>query len=70
MKETFGLADTLDRLVQVCLYVFCTGKGAIRLADSVLRAVEEPVEFKFLYDLKVSGIALFKCLLATLTLGG
>lgn len=70
MKETFGLADTLDRLVQVCLYVFCTGKGAIPLADAVLRAVEEPVEFKFLYDLKVSGIALFNCLLATLTLGG
>ena len=34
----------------------CTGKGAIRLADAVLRAVEEPVEFKFLYDVKVSPI--------------
>ncbi|CAH3165729.1 unnamed protein product [Porites lobata] len=29
------------------------GKGAVRLADAVLRAVEEPVEFKFLYDLKL-----------------
>ena len=45
-------------------------EGAVRLADAVLRAVEEPVEFKFLYDLKVSGIALFKCVLAILTLGG
>ena len=30
-----------------------TGKGAVRLADAVLRAVEQPVEFKFLYDVKV-----------------
>ena len=27
----------------------------MRLADAVLRAVEEPVEFKFLYDVKVSA---------------
>jgi len=30
-----------------------TGKGAVRLADAVLRAVEQPVEFKFLYDVEV-----------------
>lgn len=29
------------------------GKGAVRLADAVLRAVEKPVEFKFLYDVKL-----------------
>ena len=30
-----------------------SGKGAVRLADAVLKAVEEPVDFKFLYDVKV-----------------
>ena len=30
-----------------------TGKGAVGLADAVLRAVEQPVEFKFLYDVEV-----------------
>lgn len=29
------------------------GKGAVRLADAVLRAVEQPVEFKFLYDVEL-----------------
>ena len=65
MKETFGLADTLYRLIQVWLYFLGVGKGAVRLADAVLRAVEELVEFKFLYDLKVSGIPLFICLLTS-----
>lgn len=32
-----------------------SGKGAVRLADAVLKAVEEPVDFKFLYDVKVSA---------------
>ena len=27
----------------------------MRLADAVLKAVEEPVDFKFLYDVKVSA---------------
>ena len=27
----------------------------MNLADAVLKAVEEPVDFKFLYDVKVSG---------------
>ena len=31
-----------------------SGKGAMRLAEAVLKAVEEPVDFKFLYDVKVS----------------
>ena len=31
------------------------GKGAVNLADAVLKAVEEPVDFKFLYDVKVSS---------------
>ena len=31
------------------------GKGAVNLADAVLKAVEEPVDFKFLYDVKVSA---------------
>lgn len=29
------------------------GKGAVCLADAVLRAVKEPVDFKFLYDVKL-----------------
>lgn len=29
------------------------GKGAVGLADAVLRAVEQPVEFKFLYDVEL-----------------
>jgi len=32
-----------------------SGKGAVNLADAVLKAVEEPVDFKFLYDVKVSA---------------
>jgi len=32
-----------------------SGKGAVNLADVVLKAVEEPVDFKFLYDVKVSA---------------
>ena len=47
-----------------CLYnkyltLLNAGKGAVRLADAVLRAVEEPVEFKFLYDVKVSVMTVF-----------
>ena len=32
-----------------------SGAGAADLAAAVLKAVEQPVEFKFLYELKVSG---------------
>ena len=40
---------------QNCVLLY-SGTGAVRLADAVLRAVEEPVEFKFLYDVKVSYV--------------
>ena len=31
----------------------CSGAGAEKLAEAVIRATEQPVEFKFLYDLQV-----------------
>ena len=38
------------RIVYSCYFV---GAGAVKLAEVVLKAAEQPVEFKFLYDLKV-----------------
>ena len=33
-----------------------TGAGAAKLAEAVLKAVEQPVNFKFLYDLEVGWL--------------
>lgn len=40
------------------MYLFSVGSGAVELAEVVLKAVEQPVQFKFLYDLQVHHVLL------------